>query len=221
MRERRLVLAISAMAAASACLGQDSTKFASADTTYRYLREVGRVRAMVNTDNRETIPNLLQGENPAALAAEAKALNGYIQTVDNIDPTDVDPEAVQFKDSFKSIVAAYKSVCLDAAVLYKQVAAADAQPGARPLLHVKGGRLDLMINGTLAAMDSLLGVLDRVDKGANPGAAALQPLVDKLHADEDRLKAAHDSHHDLTAKLKTDFADRYQGTDWTAREILP
>jgi hypothetical protein len=215
------MLAISAMAAASACLGQDSSKFASADTTYRYLREVGRVRAMVNTDNRETIPNLLQGGDPAALAAEAKTLDGYKQTVDNIDPTDVDPEAVQFKDSFKTIVESYRSVCLDAAELYKEVAAADSKPGASPLLYAKGGKLELMLNGTLAAMDSLLGVLDRVDKGASPGGAALQPLVDKLHADEDRLKAAHDSHHDLTAKLKADFAERYQGTDWTTREILP
>ncbi len=221
MRARRLMLAISAMAAASACLGQDSSKFASADTTYRYLREVGRVRAMVNTDNRETIPNLLQGGDPASLAAEAKTLEGYRQTVDNIDSTDVDPEAVQFKDSFKAIVESYRSVCLDAAELYKEVAAAGAKPGAGPLLYAKGGKLELMLNGTLAAMDSLLGVLDRVDKGASPGAAALRPLVDKLHADEDRLKAAHDSHHDLTAKLKADFADRYQGTDWTTREILP
>jgi hypothetical protein len=215
------MLAVLAMAAVSACPGQDASKFASADTTYRYLREIGRVRADVNTDNRETIPSLLQGQDPSALIDEAKKMAGYKSTVDNIDPTDVDPDAVQFKDSFKVIVESYRSVCADAAELYKEVAAADAKPGAHPMLHAKGSRLELMQNGTLAAMDSLLDVLGHVDKDAHPGRAALQPIVDKLRADEDKLKAAHDSHHDLTAKLKAEFADRYQGTDWTAREILP
>jgi hypothetical protein len=215
------MLAISVVSAGSACLAQDASKFASADTTYRYLREIGRVRADVNTDNRETLPGLLQGHDPAALADEAKKLEGYRQTVDNIDPTDVDPDAVRFKESFKVIVEAYRSVCLDAAELYKEVAAAEAKPGTSPILHPRGGKLELMQNGTLAAMDSLLSVLDHVDKDAHPGRAALQPIVDKLKADEDRLKAAHDSHHDLTAKLKAELTDRYQGTDWTAREILP
>jgi hypothetical protein len=215
------MLALSAMAAVSACLAQDSSKFASADTTYRYLREIGRVRADVNTDNRETIPALLQGRDPAALADEAKKMDAYAQTVDNIDSTDVDSDAVQFKESFKVIVASYKSVCLDAAELYRDVAAAESKPGTNPMLNPRGGKLELMQNGTLAAMDSLLNVLDHVDKDANPGRAALQPIVDKLHADEDKLKAAHDSHHDLTAKLKAELTDRYQGTDWTAREILP
>jgi hypothetical protein len=215
------MLAMSAMAAASACLGQDASKFASADTTYRYLREVGRVRSLVNSDNRETIPNLLQGQDPAALIDEAKKMDGYKETVDNIDPTDVDPDAVQFKESFKVIVDSYKTVCLDAAELYKEVAAADAKPRANPMLYPRGGKLELMINGTLGALDSLFGVLDNVDRDSHPGRSALQPIVDKLHADEDKLKAAHDSHHDFTAKLKSELTDRYQGTDWTAREILP
>lgn len=212
------MLAISAIAAVSACPGQDASKFASADTTYRYLREVGRVRADVNTDNRETIPNLLQGQDPAALADEAKKMDGYKQIVDNIDPTDVDPDAVQFKESFKVIVDSYKSVCLDAAELYKEVAAADAKPGASPMLHSRGGKLELMLNGTLAAMDSLLDALDHADKAAR---APIDPVVDRLRADETRLKAAHDSHHDFTAKLKAELTDRYQGTDWTDKSILP
>jgi hypothetical protein len=215
------MLAISAMAVVSACPGQDASKYASADTTYRYLREVGRVRALVNADNRETIPNLIQGQDPAALVAEAKAMDGYKQTVDNIDPTDVDPDAVQFKESFKVLLDSYKSVCLDTAQLYKEVEAADAKSDANPMLHGRGEKLELMLNGTLGAMDSLLDVLDHVDRDSHPGRAALQPIVDRLHADEDKLKAAHDAHHDLTAKLKAELTDRYQGTDWTAREILP
>jgi hypothetical protein len=214
------MFAISA-AAASACLGQDASKFASADTTYRYLREVGRVRSEVNTENRETIPNLLQGQNPVALADEAKTLAAYKHTVDNIDPTDVDPDAVKFKDSFNAIVDSYMAVSLDSAELFKAVALADAKPGARPILHPRGGKLELFLNGTLAAMDSLLAVLDQVDRDSHPGRAALQPIVDKLRADEANLKAAHDSHHDFTAKLKAELTDRYPGTDWTAREILP
>jgi hypothetical protein len=215
------MLAISAMVFASACPGQDASKFASADTTYRYLREIGRVRAEVNGDNRQTIPNLLQGQDPAALVGEAKKLDGFRETVDNIDPTDVDPDAVQFKESFKVILESYKSICMDAAELYKQVEAADAKTPSVPMLHHRGEKLSLMLNDTPGAVTSLLDILDHVDRDSHPGRAALQTVVDRLQADMDKLKAVHDSHHELTAKLKAELTDRYQGTDWTAKEILP
>src|SRR5271170_4504935 len=62
MKARRSLLAVLAAVAVSVCAAQDSvSKFASADTTFWYLTEIGRIRSQVNTDNRETIPALLQG----------------------------------------------------------------------------------------------------------------------------------------------------------------
>jgi hypothetical protein len=222
MKARRSLLAVLAAVAVSVCSAQDSgSKFASADTTYRYLTEIGRIRAQVNTDNRETIPALLQGQDPAALRDQAKKLEGYKQALDGIDPTDVDSEAVQFKSNFSLIVDAYKSICVDSAEVYKQVAAADAKPGASPMLHAKDAKLELMLNDTLGAVDSLLAVIEQVDSSSSAARAALQPTVDKLHADEDRLRKAKDVHHDFTQKIKGEFTDRYQGTDWSNKDILP
>jgi hypothetical protein len=219
MKARRLLLSVLAAAAVSTCPGQDSAgKYASADTTYRYLREVGRVRAQVNADNRTTIPALLQKGDPAALGAQAKTLEGYRQDLDNIDPTDVDPDVVQFKANFNVIVEAYKAICVDSAELFRGVAAAAAKPGSSPLLHPKGGKLDLLTNDTLGAVDSLLTLLDQ---SAGSGRAALQPAVDKVRADEDQLRKAKDVHHDFTQKLKSELTDRYQGTDWSTKDILP
>jgi hypothetical protein len=222
MKARRSLLAVLAAAAVSVCAAQDTgSKFASADTTYRYLTEVGRIRTQVNTDNKETIPALLQGQDPVALRDQAKKLDVYKQALDGIDPTDVDSEAVQFKANFSAIVDAYKSICVDSAELYKQVAAADAKPGASPMLHQQGARFQLMLNDTLGAVDSLIAIMAQVDPESNASRAALQPLVDKLHADEDTLRKAKDTHHDFTQKIKSEFTDRYQGTDWTNRDILP
>ncbi len=222
MNARRTLLAVLAAVAVSACPAQDSgSKFASADTTYRYLTEIGRIRSQVNTDNKETIPELIQGQDPVALHDQAKKMEGYKQSLDAIDPTDVDSEAVLFKANFSAIVDAYKSICADSAELYKEVATADAKPGASPMLHPRGARFQLMLNDTLGAVDSLLAVLNEVDPASNASRAALQPIVDKLHADTDRLRKAKDTHHDFTQKIKADFTDRYQGTDWTNRDILP
>jgi len=219
MKARQLMLSVLAAAAVSTSPGQDpSGKYASADTTYRYLREVGRVRSLVNTDNRTEIPALLQGSDPAALGAKAKELEGHRHDLDNIDPTDVDPDAVQFKTNFNVIVGAYKSICADSAELFRAVAAADAKPGSSRVLHPKGGKLDLQTNDTLGAVDSLLAILDRA---GGAGRASLQPVMDKLRADEDQLRKAKDAHHDFTQKLKSELTDRYQGTDWSTRDILP
>jgi hypothetical protein len=222
MKARRFLLAVLGVAAVSVCAAQDSgAKFASADTTFRYLTEVGRVRTQVNTDNRETIPGLLQGQDPAALRDQAKKMDGYRQSLDAIDSTDVDSEAVQFKTNFGAIVDAYKSICVDSAELYSQVAADDAKPGASPMLHASDAKLELMLNDTLGAVDSLLLILEQVDPASNPARAALQPTVDKLRADVDSLRKAKDVHHDFTQKIKGEFTDRYQGTDWSNKDILP
>jgi hypothetical protein len=222
MKVRRSLLALLAIATVSVCAAQDSgAKFASADTTFRYLTEVGRVRAQVNTENREILPGLLQAQDPAALRDEAKKMDGYKQALDAIDSTDVDSEAVQFKTNFGAIVDAYKSICVDSASLSMQVAADDAKPGASPMLHAKDAKLELMLNDTLGAVDSLLAILEQIDPASSAARAALQPNVDKLHADEDRLRKAKDVHHDFTLKIKGDFTDRYQGTDWSNKDILP
>ena len=219
MKARRLLLSVLAAAAVSTCPGQDSAgKYASADTTYRYLREVGRIRSQVNADNRSTIPSLLQGADPAALGAEAKTLEGYRRDLDNIDPTDVDPDVVQFKANFNVIVEAYKSICADSAELFRGVAAEDAKPGSGHLLHPKNGKLDLLTNDTLGAVDTLLALLD---KAGGSGRASLQPAIGKVRADEDQLRKAKDAHHDFTQKLKSELTDRYQGTDWSTKDILP
>jgi hypothetical protein len=222
MKARRSLLAVLAAVAVSACAAQDSgSKFASADTTYRYLTEIGRIRSKVNTDNRETIPALIQGQDPAALHDQAKKLDGYRQALDAIDITDVDSEAVQFKANFSNIVDSYKSICVDSADLFRQVAAADAMPGASPMLHRRGAKLQLMLNDTLGAVDSLLAIVADINPSSSPSRAALQPIADKLRADEDRLRKAKDTHHDFTQKIKGEFTDRYQGTDWSNRDILP
>jgi hypothetical protein len=222
MKARRSLLAVFTAAAVSVCAGQDTgSKYASADTTFRYLTEIGRIRSQVNTDNRDTIPELLQGQDPVALRDQAKTMDGYKQALDGIDTTDVDLEAVQFKANFDAIVDAYKSICVDSAELYKQVAADDSKPGASPMLHARGAKVELMLNDTLGAANSLLAILEQIIPASSPGRAALQPTVDKLHADVDRLRKAKDLHHDFTQKIKADFADRYQGTDWSNKDILP
>lgn len=211
-----------ALAVIPVCLGDDAApaaaaSTASADTTFRYLTEVGRVRAQVNSDNKERIPSLFQGQDPAPLGEQAKALSGYKDSLNRLDPTDVDPDAVQFKDNFVKIVDAYKSLCSDSEELFREIKAADAAKPGAPLISPK---VQLQLNDTPGAVDSLLAILDDAGK-ASQGTASLKPVIEKVRSDLAALRMAKAVHRDFTQKVKAEFTDRYQGTDWTDKQVLP
>ena len=223
MKAAARVLIAGTLAAVAACAPrQEAPKLYDAKATYEYLRDIGRVRALSNADNKERIPAMIRNGDAAMLAGQGAKTEDYKRTLAAIPAAGVDPDALTFGRNFAAILDSYRSVCADSAELFRELKASEAGPPASSpaLPQIRFGTQAYQTD-TIGTVDSLLESVGRMDTGAKPGGVLLQPIVAKLRLDRDSLRAAKVAHHDFTAKLKTELARRYPGRDWNAKEILP
>jgi hypothetical protein len=223
MKARHSVLLIGVLAAAAGCTRHDdATKIFGSSLTHDYLKKVGQVRSLINTDNRDRIPGMIRGQDYSMLRGQAAKIEGYMHTLASLGTNGVDPDALKFMQNFAAILDGYKSVCLDSAELFREVKEARSRqptPGVSPpelKFSLESSQTD-----TIGALDALLESADRMDATARVGAIFLEPIVSKVRDDRDKLRSAKAVHHDFTQKIKADFAQRYPGVDWTHKEILP
>jgi hypothetical protein len=223
MNAQRLVLMIGVLAACVGCTRRDeASKAFRAAETHSYLQKVGQIRVLINSDNKERIPAMIRGQDLVMLGAQGEKTDEYEHTLSTLRSTGVDPDAVTFTKNFEAILDSYKAVCLDSAELFREIKKANARasgpaialPGLSP-----GG--EPYKGDTIAAIDLLLESLARMDSAARAGTVFLQPMVDKVRDDRDRLRSAKVAHHEFTKKLKAEFPLRYPDLDWTSKEILP
>jgi len=228
MNTYRFALVVGLLAASAVCPrlesaeGPGSQNGADAAQTYRYLQEVGRIRALINADNKGRIPALLHEQDPAALEDQVSKIEGYKQDLSKVAADGVDAEALQFSQNFGAILDAYGSVCADAAELYRKAIKADASgPQSSGLMLAIRGALPAVQADTLGAVASLATAIDQLGDSAKAHAGFLGPIVQKLRDDRERLVTAKEVHHNYTLKVKSDFEQRYPSNDWAARDVLP
>jgi hypothetical protein len=223
MKARRLLLMIGVLAACAGCSRDGGTQKAyGAKETYSYLQEVGQIRLLINTDNKDRIPAMIRGQDAVMLGAQGAKTEEYRQTLIALKAVGVDPEALMFKKNLEAILDSYRSVCLDTAELFREIKAANARPSG-PHIDLPPAIFGSLAykSDTLGTIDSLLESLGRMDVNPGGGAVSLKPIVDKVREDRDKLKSAKVTHHDFTNKLKAEFPLRYPDLDWTSKEILP
>ena len=223
MNAQRLVLVVGVLAASVGCSRHDDApRVFGAAETYSYLQKVGQIRVLINADNKERIPAMIRGQDHVMLGAQAKKIDEYGHTLSMLSSNRVDPDAVTFTKNFETILDSYKSVCLDSAELYREIKKANARPSG-PIIVLPAIRpgTEPYQTDTIGTIDSLLESLGRMDSAARTGAVFLQPIVDKLRDDRDKLRSAKVAHHEFTKKLKAEFPQRYPDLDWTSKEILP
>ena len=223
MKAAARVLIAGLLAAVAACARrQEAPKAYDAKSTYEYLQDVGRVRAQSNADNKERIPAMIRNRDLVMLGTQSARTEDYKRALAALPTAGVDPDALLFAKNFEAILDSYRSVCMDAAELFRELQAANARPSAPAVVlpPVRFGT-EAYQTDTIGTVDSLLESLDRLDTGARTGTVALQPIIGKLRVDRDSLRAAKVAHHDFSVKLKATLAQRYPGRDWNAKEILP
>jgi hypothetical protein len=224
MKALRLALATGALAAAGLPLTAQSDPHAAPDVgaaTLAYLGAVGRIRAQVNSDNRERIPALILGGDAAALAKEETRIVQFKRDVAGLPTENVDSDAVQFADNFGAILAAYAAVCSDSSELFREAARADRQPDSRHLVAGIKRELNTAMTDAIGAAGALAEACDRLAASAQPARLTIEPIVGKVRDDRDTLVAAKDAHREFTKKVKDDLPQRYPSIDWTPKEILP
>ncbi len=210
-------------AAAAGCSRHvEAPRVFGAKETYDYLKKVGSVRVLINIDNKERIPAMIRGQDVTKLMGQGAKTEEYKHTLSSLPPNGVDPEALKFTQNFVAILDSYRSVCSDSAELFREIRESNARQGGPltvlpPIIHGS----DSYQTDTIGTVDSLLDSMNPMDMTAKAGAVFLQPIVDRLRDDREKLRSAKVAHHDFTERLKVQFKDRYPGLDWTSREILP
>jgi hypothetical protein len=107
--------------------------------------------------------------------------------------------------------------------LYREVARQDETiPGQKPRMPaIRAAMRAAPQADTLGALAALADTVEHAGNSANPGFMSSAAMLQKLRDDHERLIAANESHHLFTIKVRSDFAQRYPGQDWNAKEILP
>lgn len=218
-----LVVTVAVLAAAVGCSRQDDApRPYDAAQTFSYLQRVGRVRQLVNLDNRERIPAMIRSRDSVMLNAEGAKTEEYKRAVAGLATGGVDPDAIKFTRNFEAILDSYRSVCMDSSELFREMGRegpkAAALAGSIPVIKVGA---EAAQSDTIGAVDSLLDSMDRMDTGAKAGSVFLQPILNKVRDDRDKLRSAKAAHHDFTVKLKAELVRWYPGKDWSSKEILP
>jgi hypothetical protein len=213
---------VGVLAAAGCSRPVEPPKVYTAAETHSYLQKLGQIRALINADNKDRIPGMIRGRDIATLSAQAAKIEGYMGSVAALPTNGVDPDVMKFTQNFEAILDAYKSVCLDSAELFREMKTANVQPPAPggPLSDIKfwsaSGPTD-----AIGAVDALLKSMDRMDTSAKAAVVFLQPIINRVSDDADKLRTTKDAHHEFTKKAKAELAQRYPGFDWTSKEILP
>jgi|GEM_PF-6226870 len=223
MKAPGLVLTVAALAAAVGCSRlDDAPRPYDAAQTFGYLQRVGRVRQQVNVDNRERIPAMIRSRDSVMLSAEGAKTQEYKRAVAGLATGGVDPDAIKFTQNFEAILDSYRSVCMDSSELFREMGRegprAPALAGSIPVIKVGA---EAAQTDTIGAVDSLLDSMDRTDTAAKAGPVFLQPILNKVRDDRDKLRSAKAAHHDFTVKLKAELVKWYPGKDWSSKEILP
>jgi hypothetical protein len=225
MKALRHALAAGILVAAFGCTRSGSADKQTYDgaSTRSYLLLVGQVRSQMNSDNKERIPALICGVDAAMLDNQASKLGVLKQSLSKFPTDNVDPDAVQFAQNVEGIIDLYQAACKDSAELYREVTRQDeSMPGLKPRMPaIRTAMRATPLADTLGALAALVDTMEHAGKTANPGYMSSAGMVQRLRDDHDKLLAAKESHHLFTDKVKSDFAQRYPGQDWNAKEILP
>ena len=222
MKAPRLLL-ITGMLAAGCSPRNEAPALNETAATYGYLQKVGRIRSLINADNKERIPAMIRSRDSVMLGAEGAKMEEYKRTVSAIASAGVDPDALVFTRNFEAILDSYRAVCMDSAELFREMKEANARPKVPviALPEVITAGTEASQYDTIGTIDALLASLDRIDTSAKAGSVFLQPIVSKVRADRDGLRSAKAEHHTFTLKLKTELMRRHPGMDWASKEILP
>lgn len=222
MRTGRPVLMIAILAAAGCSREGDAPTAYGARETYGYLQKVGRIRSMINADNRDRIPAMIRGRDSEMLGRQGARLEEYKRSLAALESPGVDPEALKFTQSLEAIIDSYRAVCLDSAELSREMKESGARPSA-PAVAVPVISLgtEAYQGDTIGTLNSLLDSMERIDAAPKSASVFLQPIVNKVRDDRERLRSAKAAHHAFTTKLKGELKLRYPDKDWTSKEILP
>lgn len=228
MKALGYAIAVGALAATAGCSRPAPAEKPSAQGTYTgaathgYLLLVGEVRSQMNADNRDRIPTLICGTNPAMLDNQASRIATLKRSLAGFQTAGVDPDAVQFAQDIGAILDAYQAVCLDSAELYREVAHQDEViQGESPRMPAIKIAMRAPQVDTLGAVAALVDAMARVGETKKPGYMTSAAIVQKLRDDREKLLAAKETHHLFTVRIKADFEKRYPSQDWKAKEILP
>jgi hypothetical protein len=210
----RLVFAIATVAIFTSCTR-------TGNKTYNYLREVGRIRALYNTDAQERVLNVRQLQFDKLLEA-ANRTDEYKQTLIGFSTDGVDSEAIQFTQNLESFLDAVKSMYLDTAHLIQEEQKARAHHfGPSPVLPILKGAVALAddnTGGVIAAVGELLDVLGKENAARRQ---FLAPYITQVRESREHVMAARQAFHQQADQTKADFTKRYPNNDWTLSEVLP
>jgi hypothetical protein len=189
--------------------------------TFKYLREVGHVRQLYNTDAERRIPDIRQLKY-AGLIEAAHRVEEYKQTLAGLSTDGIDPEAVRFTEDFEAFLDAVHGMYLDTAKLMEDGQKARGRHfGPRPAMPLLKGGVAVYegnIAGVLGAVGELM---EDAQKSVNARNQFLEPSIQKLRGSRDNVVAVRQSYHQQARQAHDDFAKRYPENDWTLPEILP
>jgi hypothetical protein len=168
-----------------------------------FLREIVKARILMAADDANRIPAMIRRLDAIMLTNQIERFGQYRLAVGKLDATGVDPKVARVRQGFAALIDAYRFVCLDAAELFKEVAALDLERAHRPplapalLAAMRGSR-----GGTLDALDSLLGALAGLDTSAQAGGIDLAPIISSVRSDQAALRRALAAQKDLEGKVR-------------------
>lgn len=210
----RFIFAVAAMVIFTSCAR-------TGNKTYNYLREIGRIRALYNTDAQERVLNVRRLQFDKLLEA-ANRTEEYKQTLIGFSTDGVDSEAIQFTQNLESFLDAVKSMYLDTAHLIQEEQKARAHHfGPSPVLPILKGAVALAddnTGGVIAAVGELLDVLGKQNAARQQ---FLAPYIAQVRESRERVIMARQTFHQQAGQTKADFTQRYPNNDWTLPEILP
>jgi outer membrane murein-binding lipoprotein Lpp len=189
--------------------------------TYNYLREVGRVRQLYNTDAQESVVGVKTLQY-VKLEEAANRTEQYKQTLLGTSSDGVDPEAVQFTQSVATFLDSVRSMYLNGVELIKAEQEARRRHfGPSPIAPLVSGALAAYENNVGGVVKALGELMDDAQKSNAARKQFLTPSIAKLRASRDQVVAARQALHEQAAKAKADFQKSYPDNDWTLQEVLP
>ena len=200
LRRLSLIAAILALSAGCSPSGGDAPPEASPQTR-AYLQALGVVRSQLTADNAGAIPAMMSRQDSEQLTEQVARLGHFRHDLGSLDDAGVDPKAVQLQRGVGASLEAYRSVCLDAAELFREVKDADAKfPAHAPASRAIAKSMQIQRMNTLAALDTLLAATDDID--LTPGAGVnLSPIIAAVRSDRRKLEQATEAEQALARQV--------------------
>jgi hypothetical protein len=180
------------------------------------------IRHKVDIDDQKRIPSFIRGLDYHALQAETSRLVVYARSIKSLHKEGVDSDAVQYADSFQSVLDSLERLCAHTAELLAATQSVQrdssqsvsAEPAlSRPLANVKGD--------TIAVEESLLATIGSLDNQPNMNANIFLQQIDAVRTDRSNFIQARSAFRKNAARLKQDLANKFPDYDWNLPEILP